>query len=152
MMQCWHRDDPDPQGRAVTALEPEELFIVGVLRAWVSMRRPGRDTPLSWRDVFAMAELPSDAAAAFDGLIVIVARAMRRALDVRCRHCPQVGADEEAMLRMMGAVQARDRLTGLDELSAWLVPESLMPALDAAERLAALLASLASTCHVHQWR
>lgn len=141
MTQCDHRDEPDPQGRPTMALEAEALFVVAVLRSWIAAQRPGGDDGPDWRRIFVLAELPLEASAAFGGFMSIVRQAMRRALDIRCCTCPLVGRDEEAMLRIIGSLQADDRLRALDDIADWLYPDGVMPALDAAVKLARLLAS-----------
>lgn len=122
-------------------LQAEALFVVAVLRSWIAAQRPGGDNGHDWRRIFVLAELPPEAAAAFGCFMAIVRQVMRRALDIRCCPCPQVGRDEEAFLRIIGALQADDRLGALDDIADWLHPEGTMPALDAAVRLASLLAS-----------
>jgi hypothetical protein len=141
MTQCEHRDDPDPEGRPTMALEGEALFVVAVLRSWIAAQRPGGDDGPDWRRIFVLADLPPDASACFGFFMSIVRQAMRRALDIRCCACPQVGRDEEALLRIIGALQADDRLGALDDIADWLHPEGVMPALNAAVELAGLLAS-----------
>lgn len=66
---------------------------------------------------------------------------MRRALDIRCCTCPQVGRDAEALLRIIGALQADDRLGAPDDIGDWLHPEGVMPAFHAAVTLTRWLAS-----------
>ena len=139
MTRCEHRDDPDPEARPTTALVAEELFLLGVLRAWKAAQQPDADHGPSWRRIFVLAELPPEPGAAFDRFMTAVARTMRRPLDIRCRPCPQVGTDEEAMLRIVGALQVGDRLGAIDDLAGWLVPEGIIPALGAAQHLAAQL-------------
>lgn len=138
MTRCEHRDDP--QGRPTLALSAEALFLVGALRAWTAARRPGEDQGAGWRQIFALAEMPAEAGLAFDRFLAAVVRGLRRPLDIRCRPCPQVGADEEALLRILGALQAGDRLGAIDDLAGWLVPEAVIPALGAGQHLAGLLA------------
>lgn len=141
MTQCEHRDEPDPQGRPTMALEGEALFVVAVLRSWIAAQRPGGDAGLEWRRIFVLADLPPEASASFGCFMSVVLPAMRRALDIRCCTCPQIGRDEEALLRIIGALQANDRLGALDDIADWLYPEGVMPAFNAAVRLARLLAS-----------
>lgn len=140
MMRCTHLDDPDPSGRPVTALGVEARFVLTGLRGWLSTHRSGDEAP-NWRKLFALAELPPEAAAAFGSFMAIVQQTMRRALDLRCCQCPQVGEDEEAMLRVVAALQRDDRLGALEDISDWLETEGVMPALGAAGRFAALLGS-----------
>lgn len=139
MQRCEHRDDPDPRGRATLGLAAEELFLVGVLRAWTAAQRTGGESEPTWCAIFALAELPADTGAAFGHFMSAVARTMRRPLDIRCRPCPQVGADEEAMLRIVSSVQAKDRLSAIDDLAGWVVPEGITRALRAAQRFGTLL-------------
>lgn len=141
MTQCEHRDEPDAEGRQTMALEAEALFVVAVLRSWIAAQRPGGDDGPDWHHIFVLADLPPDVSASFGCFMSIVHQAMVRALDVRCCACPQVGRDEEAVLRVIGALQADDRLGALDDIADWLHPEGVMPALKAAEELAGLLAS-----------
>jgi hypothetical protein len=138
MTQCMHRN-ADPQSRRTSELEAEEVFTVAVVRAWVSAQRPADDCPPGWQDVFSMASLPVECATAFGTFMATIRRTMQRSLDIRCRRCPLVGADEEAMLRILGAIPAGDRLAAHEALSTWLATEGVMPAIDAAGRFMALL-------------
>lgn len=138
MPSCHHREEAD--GRPALSLDAEALFLVGVLRAWTAAQRPHRsDATPDWRDIIALAGLPAEAAREFSGFMAIVLHGMRRPLDIRCCPCPQVGRDEEALLRIIGALQRGDRLTALDDLADWLQPEGVVPALRGAGRLAAVL-------------
>lgn len=149
MTACHHRDeagpqaDPQagPQARPALSLDAEALFVVGLLRAWTMARRSrgaAEATP-DWRHIIALASLPTVACQEFGGFMAIVMHAMRRPLDIRCCPCPQVGRDEEAMLRIIGALQRGDRLGAMDDLADWLSPDGVVPALRLAERLAAIL-------------
>ncbi|MDN3567095.1 hypothetical protein ACFQY5_07865 [Paeniroseomonas aquatica] len=139
MTQCHHRDEAEAGGRATLTLEAEPLFVVGVLRAWVAALQPDPGAP-EWRQIVALAGLPAAAATAFGSFMTLVRQSLRRSLDVRCCPCPRLGRDEEALLRLLGAMQCGDRLAALDELDAWLQPGNLTPALRSAEALAAMLA------------
>jgi hypothetical protein len=140
MTRCHHRDEPDSDGRPTMSLEAESLFVVGVLRAWVAEHQPKPGEGPDWRQIFVLASLPAEAAAAFGSFMTLVRQSLRRQLDIRCCPCPQLGRDEEALLRILGAVQAEDRLAALDELGGWLLPGNLTAALRSADTLAALLA------------
>ena len=142
MSRCHHREEADPAGRPTLSLEPEALFVVGALRSWTADRRRGRPEGVpAWRGVFGMAGLPEAAAGAFDAFLRAVERGMRRPLDIRCCRCPAVGRDEEAMLRLLQALQQDDRLGAFEALEDWLVPEAVAPALALAGALARLLAA-----------
>lgn len=141
MTQCEHRDEPDAEGRPTMALEAEALFVVAVLRSWIAAQRPGGDNSPDWRRIFVLAELPPNVSASFGCFMSIVRQSMSRALDIRCCACPQVGHDEEALLRIIGALQADDRLGALDDIADWLHPGGVMPTLNAAVELAGFLAS-----------
>lgn len=136
MSLCHHQDDPDPDGRPTTSLEPEALFVLGALRSWIAAHRPGGAAPIDWRQVFALAELPWPVASAFGSLMSVIRHGMRRPLDFRCCPCPQLGRDEEAVFRIIAALQQGDRLGAVEEFADWLYPESVIPALDAASALA----------------
>lgn len=140
MTHCHHHDAPDPHSRPTMSLEAESLFVVGVLRAWVAAHQPKPAEGPEWRQIFGLASLPPEAAAAFGSFMTLVRQSLRRPLDIRCCPCPQLGRDEEALLRILGAVQSADRLGALDELGGWLQPGNLTMALRSADRLASLLA------------
>ncbi|MDB5413602.1 MAG: hypothetical protein JWR10_1937 [Rubritepida sp.] len=129
-----------PGERAVLDLGPEELFVVGALRAWVApVMRPGTPHP-DWREIFRLASVSSAGAVGFDLLMSVVGSAAQRIIEVRCCRCPSLGADEVAMLRLVSALQNQDTLTALDVLSDWVGPGSVAPALRGAQRFAAMTA------------
>lgn len=133
---CQHRGEDGRSGRLAEALDPGSLLVLAALRAWVSQQRaPGQPAP-EWRALFRIGEVSATAAACFDTLMGHVRHGMRRALDIRCFACPRVGADEEAMLRIIAALQEGDRLSALDELADWLGPEAAMRTLPAADAFA----------------
>ena len=136
MADCHHHHDAAaPPGRPVLSLEAEALFVVGVSRAWTAALEP--DAP-DWRQIFTLASLPPEATAAYGSFMALVVQARRRPLDIRGCSCPEVGRDEEALLRLIGAVQAGDLLAALDELDDWLWPGNRTPVLRAAGTVAAL--------------
>ncbi len=136
---CRHRGEDGRVGRLSGTLETGSLLVLVALRAWVSrIRAPNEPVP-DWRELMRAAELPEATAARFDTLMGHVRHGMRRALDVRCWTCPRVGADEEAMLHMMAALQAGDRLSALDTLADWLGPDAATQALPGAEAFATAL-------------
>lgn len=142
MSGCHHRGEAERPGRSTLSLTPEALFVVGAFRSWVADRRGRRpDTVPPWRDVFALAEMRDDAARAFDDFLSAVERGMRRPLDIRCCRCPAVGADEEALLRLLAALQAADRLTAFEVLGDWLVAGMVTHAVGLATVLAGRLAA-----------
>lgn len=145
MTRCEHRDDPDPRGRPVLALQPEALFVTAVLRSWVAAHRPGPAEAPDWRDICARAELPHWATQAFGAFMGAVHLAMQRPLDIRCCRCPQLGRDEDIMLGLLHALQCDDRLGAIDALSGWLAPESVMPVFTLASDLAARF----EACGIH---
>ena len=136
MAACHHHHDAAAaSGRPVLSLEAEALFVVGVSRAWTAALQP--ETP-DWRQIFTLASLPAEAAAAYGSFMALVTQSRRRPLDIRGCSCPEVGRDEEALLRLIGAVQAGDLLAALDELDDWLRPGNRTPVLRAAGAVAAL--------------
>ena len=154
MAECHHHhDEATAPGRPVLSLEAEALFVVGVCRAWTAALQPAdpetpdwetpnSETPDSespdWRHIFTLASLPPEAAAAYASFMTLVMQSRRRPLDIRGCSCPEVGRDEEALLRLIGAVQAGDLLAALDELDDWLRPGNRTPVLRAAGTVAAL--------------
>ncbi|RYJ01917.1 MAG: hypothetical protein EON47_09190 [Acetobacteraceae bacterium] len=142
MADCHHdQDEAAAPGRPVLSLEAEALFVIGVSRAWTAALRPdpaARDETPDWRQIFALASLPAEAATAYGSFMTLVMQSRRRPLDIRGCSCPQVGRDEEALLRIIGALQAGDLLAALDELDDWVLPGNRTPALRAAGAVAAL--------------
>jgi hypothetical protein len=138
--------DPAPEGdagrapRAAIDLDAAALFVVATIRGWVGpLLHPGRDHP-DCRELFAMAGVGAPGAQAFDALMGIIGSQAIRLIDMRCCDCCGVGEDEEAMLRLLAALQAADRATGLRVLRGWLPEEAVPAALQAAWRFAAAMA------------
>ncbi|WP_439550366.1 hypothetical protein [Falsiroseomonas sp.] len=137
--------DPVPpangqSARAALDLDAAALFVVATLRSWVApLIRPGEDHP-DCRDLFAMAGVGAPGVAAFDALMVIIGSQAIRLIDMRCCTCCGVGEDEEAMLRLVAALQAADRATGIAVLIDWLPEEAVPLALHAAWCFAAAMA------------
>ena len=139
MAECHHHHDAAaPSGRPVLSLEAEALFVIGVSRAWTAALVPADPDAPNWRQIFTLASLPPEAAAAYGSFMTLVMQSRRRPLDIRGCSCPEVGRDEEALLRLVGAVQAGDLLAALDELDDWLWPGNRTPVLRAAGTVAAL--------------
>ncbi|HEY4250756.1 MAG TPA: hypothetical protein VGM87_06135 [Roseomonas sp.] len=138
---CGHHTEPAPGERGAYDLGSGELFVVAALRAWVAPIRDPDGTHPDWQALFRMAGVAGEAAHAFDRLMGIVARSAIRLLDVRCCRCPGVGADEEAMLRIIGALQAGEALSAIEDLIDWLPQDALTPALQGAQRFATLTAA-----------
>ena len=140
MADCHHHDaDGEAPGRTTLSLEAESLFLVGVSRAWTAAQQQDPDAA-DWRHIFQLADLPAEAATAYGSFMALVMQSSRRPLEVRCCSCPEVGPDEEALLRIIGAVQAGDLLAALEDLDGWLHPGNRTPVLRAAGALAARLA------------
>jgi hypothetical protein len=137
---CNHTE-PAPGERAALDLGSGELFVLAALRAWVAPHRDPEGVHPDWRSLFAMAGVAAEAAQSFDRLLGIVACGATRLLDMRCCRCPGIGADEEALLRIVAALQGGDALSALDDLADWLPPSALTPALQGAQRFAALTAA-----------
>jgi len=122
-------------------LGPDELFVVGALRAWVApLMRPGSQHP-DWRSLFGIAGVAAPGAAGFDLMLTVIAGSAQRLLEVRCCRCPTLGADEAAMLHLVSALQIGDVPGALDVLSDWLPPDSVPAALRAARHFAAAMAA-----------
>jgi len=134
---------PAPGGsrapREAIDLDAAALFVVATLRSWVApLMRPGEDHP-DCRDLFAMAGVGAPGVQAFEALMSMIGSQAIRLIDMRCCHCCGVGEDEEAMLRLLAALQASDRATGLLVLRDWLPEEAVPSALQAAWRFAAAM-------------
>ncbi len=138
---CRHRGEEGQAGRLADGLDPASLIILAAFRAWVSRHRAPEAPAPDWRALLRLAEVSPEAAACFDRVMERVRRSMRRPIDVRCCHCPRVGADEEALLAMVSALQAGDRLTALDTLTDWLGPQAAIGALPGALDWAARFAA-----------
>jgi len=135
---CHHRGEDGARGRLVDSLDPASLVIIAALRAWVAPHRaPDLPAP-DWRAAFRLLGASSVMVDRFDALMWRVRHGMRRPLDIRCCACPRVGADEEVLLQLIGALQRGDRLAALDGLTDCL-GEAAPPALGTASALAAVL-------------
>lgn len=104
----------------LTALGPDALFTVGVLRAWVApVMQPGHPHP-DWREICRMIHLDTEGMRGFDRMMGLLTAHAQRLVEVRCCDCPSIGVDERAMLRLVGALQAGDRLSALEVLTGWM--------------------------------
>lgn len=141
MDPCNHDHRPAATERAMLDLGPEELFVVAALRAWVAPHmRPDGVHP-DWRNLFRLAAVAAPGAAGFDQMMSVVGSSAQRVLEVRCCRCPTLGADEDAMLRLIAALQTGDTFGALDVLSDWLPSGAITPALRGAQCFAALTAA-----------
>lgn len=126
--------------RAALDLDAAALFVVATLRSWVApLIRPGEDHP-DCRDLFGMAGVGAPGVMAFDALMSIIGSQAIRLIDMRCCNCCGVGEDEEAMLRLVAALQGADRPAGLAVLRDWLPEDAVPAALHAAWRFASAMA------------
>lgn len=126
-----------PGEAAIDDLTPGALFVVAALRAWVApLMYPGEEHP-DWREIFRQGGVRSTGAVGFDMVMSVVAGQAQRLLEVRCCHCPGVGADEALMLHMIAALQADDMQGAIAVLADWLPQSALAPALCGARRFAA---------------
>lgn len=141
MTACTDRDAHHPGERAVLGLEPEPLFLLAALRTWTAAQGPEPGDAEGWREVFAMAELPAQAADAFAAFLQAIHHGLRRPLGIRCCQCRGVGEDEAEMLGLVAALQAGDRLAAMDTLLDWLDWQAAMPALALGAAFAAELAA-----------
>lgn len=133
---CRHRGEDGRSGRLADGLDPGSLLLLVVVRAWVSRHRAPDQPAPDWRQLLVLSEVSEPTVERLDRLLRQVRHGMRRPLDVRCCPCPRIGADEEALLRMIGALQAGDRLAALDELCDWLEPEAAARTLPDADAFA----------------
>ncbi|NKC32112.1 hypothetical protein [Falsiroseomonas selenitidurans] len=124
------------------SLARAERLVVVAMRAWAAPHRaPGQPHP-DWRGVLAAAGLAPVGLIGFDLLMSVLARGARRNLDVRCCHCPGVGADEAALVDLLAALQRNDELGALGVLGDWLPGEAIGPALRGARRFAGQLLAI----------
>lgn len=140
--------DPEPPAgarggqpaRTALDLDAAALFVVATLRNWVArLMRPG-EHHADCRDLFSMAGVGAPGAAAFDALMSIIGAQAIRLIDMRSCTCCGVSEDEEALLRLVAALQAADRHTGLAVLRTWLPEDAVPVALHAASHFAAAMA------------
>jgi hypothetical protein len=141
-----HHSALDP-GRTMLELGPEELFVVGALRAWVAPHmRPGEPHP-DWRELFRLSGVGAPGLLGFEMLMSVLGAQAQRLLEVGCCGCPALGGDEDAMLRLVRALQAGELLGALEVLSDWLPREAVGPALRGAQRFAAEVAQAGLMLH-----
>lgn len=117
-----------------------EAFTITALRLWAAPYRAPAQCHADWRDGFVAAGIAEAGAAAFDGLFRLVVTAARRPLDVRCRHCARLGADEAWLLQLVMLLQRGRRIEATMILADWLPPAAsqmaMMPACAFASALA----------------
>jgi hypothetical protein len=124
---------------AVAELETAELLLIGTLRlSLLQWRDPEGEHP-DWRGGFETAEIAEDAVPAFDALLRIIAATARRRLDLRCRHCPALGADELRLLRILALMQRERDADAAALLADCLPPVALRMAMLPARGLAMAL-------------
>ncbi|MBL6459463.1 hypothetical protein JMJ55_29555 [Belnapia sp. T6] len=134
MDPCSPNHHPALGDRATSNLDTAETVVVAALRCWVApIMHPQGHHP-AWQAVFQLAGVAEDASTEFNLLMAILAHSAQRMLEVRCCHCPSLGADEIAMLELVGSLQEGNTLGALSVLSDWLPPATIGPALLAAKR------------------
>lgn len=137
-MDTCHSDHrPGPGDRVTLDLGTAETFVVAALRCWVAPIMHPQGSHPDWQNVFRISGVAAAGAIAFDLMMSIVARSARRSLEVSCCRCPLLGADEIAMLQLVGSLHGGDTAGALSVLSDWLPPGAVPPALQAAQRFAA---------------
>jgi hypothetical protein len=123
----------------IAELRVAEAFIVTALRLAAPHREPERIHDHWWTG-FVIAGIEEAGAIAFDSLFRRVVAAARRPLDVRCRRCPHLGADEAWLLQLVMLLQRGRQAEAEMVLSDWLPPAearvAMMPALVFASALA----------------
>jgi hypothetical protein len=130
-----------PANVAMTELRTGELFAVMALRFWVAAFKDPIEGREHWQQGFAAADISDEGMTAFNALLLIVATAAQRALDVRCAKCLSLGDDEAAFLHMLGLLQ-RDCVTGAElVLVGWIPPAAARTALPFVASLAQAMAA-----------
>lgn len=122
-------------GTALVDLGTAELFVVTVLRLWADPAPPA-----DWPGGFRAAGAAAEGAPAFGLLMWIVGGAARRPLDVRERHCPELGRDEGMLLRLISLLQRDRAAEAAAVLAEWLPPAAVRLAAREAQTLSAALA------------
>ena len=137
MDPCSPNHHPAPGDRAASDLGAAETVFVTALRCWVAPIMHPESRHPDWQPVLRLAGLDNVSLAEFDVLMAILARSAKRMLEVRCCRCPSLGADEIAMLELVGSQQAGDAVGALSVLSDWLPSPAIRPALLAVRHFSA---------------
>jgi hypothetical protein len=120
-------------------LRTAELLVVASLRLWAAPYRDPDGTHADWRDGLAAAGVVEHAAPAFDALLQAIVASTRRSLDVRCKHCPHLGADEAWLLQLVSLLQRHRVTPAMAILADWLPATAARIALAPAQRFAMAL-------------
>jgi hypothetical protein len=107
-----------------------EAFVVVATRLWVAPHRAPAEQHPDWRDGFHAARLDPRGTRAFDTFFWIVVAGGRRVLDIRCAHCPEIGADESRLIAMTGLIQDGRRPLAEGLLLDWMPLPPCRAALD----------------------
>jgi hypothetical protein len=130
---------PARAGDDLTALTFPQQFVVWSVRVWVDGHRTGVGRAHLLREAYALAGA-AEGWLLVEELMTVIAVSARRALDMRCPTCRQIGEDEAAFLDAVASLQAGESAKAIAVLADWLPPSGARIAFGVVERLAAILA------------
>lgn len=126
-------------GDDLAALGFPQQFLVWSVRAWVDGHKTGVGRAHLLREAYALAGA-TEGWLLVEELMTVIAVSARRALDIRCLACRQIGEDEAALLDAVGSLQAGEAAKAQAVLAGWLAPSGARVAFGVLDRLAASLA------------
>lgn len=121
--------DPDLLPTTFQSLRFAEQFTIWSVRKWVEQMRAMPRNVSSIRQAFDESDVGA-AFSAFDHFMRLVVSGARRQIEVNCPSCRVVSSDEEALLALVAALQAEDKITAYILLGEWLHPAAVRLAYD----------------------
>jgi hypothetical protein len=127
-----HRvDEPTlPSVTRSAALTPDETLLLQSVRIWVSAAKEDRCGGPELMEHLA-AHGAANAGASLHGILYNCAVAATRAIDMRCRRCPNLSPDEARLLQAIACGQRGLRAGAAEPLAAWLPPAAVRLTVDA---------------------
>jgi hypothetical protein len=124
-------DEPVLPPIARTAgLTPDETLLLQSIRIWVSAAKEDRCGGPELMEHLA-AHGAANAGPSLHGILYNSAVAATRAIDVRCRRCPNLSPDEARLLQALACGQRGLRAGAAESLAAWLPPAAVRLTVDA---------------------
>lgn len=139
-----------PSVERTAGLTPDEIMLLQGIRIWVSC---AKDNRCGGHDLLAhlSAHGAADATPSLHGILYNFSVAATRAIDVRCRRCPNLSPDEARMVHAVACAQRNLRADASELLMGWLPPAAVRLTIDAVMCAGVELASAAVVLPWRAW-
>lgn len=105
-------------------LTPDEAMLLLAVRIWVSCAREDRCGGAELMRHLALCGA-ANAGPSLHGILHNLSQAATRAIDIRCRRCPNLSPDEARLLHAVACGQRQLIAPAEDMLAAWLAPAAI---------------------------